>query len=223
MWPPTARPRPTWPCGCTWTTGGGQGCPIYVRTGKRLPARVTEVALQFRQVPLPPLRPAGAAATSGPTPSSSGSSPTRGSASSSGPRSPARSSTSARWPWTSPTPRPSPGTEAADGYERLIHDAMIGDATLFIRSDEVATGLAHRRPLPAGVVGAGRRRSTSTRPGHGARTWPTSWSSGPATNGATRSARPRPLRWTPGRAGRAGRARCAGSAGVNGRGRCSGR
>jgi len=29
------------------------------------------------------------------------------------------------------------GTEAADGYERLIHDAMVGDATLFIRSDEV--------------------------------------------------------------------------------------
>jgi glucose-6-phosphate 1-dehydrogenase len=29
------------------------------------------------------------------------------------------------------------GVEAADGYERLIHDAMVGDATLFIRSDEV--------------------------------------------------------------------------------------
>ena len=40
------------------------------------------------------------------------------------------------------------GVEAADGYERLIHDAMVGDATLFIRSDEVAAGLAHRRSLP---------------------------------------------------------------------------
>ena len=29
------------------------------------------------------------------------------------------------------------GVEAADGYERLIHDAMVGDPTLFIRSDEV--------------------------------------------------------------------------------------
>ena len=29
------------------------------------------------------------------------------------------------------------GEEAADGYERLLHNAMIGDATLFIRSDEV--------------------------------------------------------------------------------------
>ena len=48
------------------------------------------------------------------------------------------------------------GAEAADGYERLIHDAMVGDATLFIRTDEVAAGLADRRPLPAGVVGAGR-------------------------------------------------------------------
>ena len=29
-----------------------------------------------------------------------------------------------------------PGQQA-DGYERLLHDAMIGDATLFIRTDEV--------------------------------------------------------------------------------------
>ena len=29
------------------------------------------------------------------------------------------------------------GVEAADGYERLIHDAMVGDPTLFIRTDEV--------------------------------------------------------------------------------------
>ena len=29
------------------------------------------------------------------------------------------------------------GVEAADGYERLLHDAMVGDATLFIRTDEV--------------------------------------------------------------------------------------
>ena len=25
--PPTARPRPTWPSGCGWRTGGGPGCP----------------------------------------------------------------------------------------------------------------------------------------------------------------------------------------------------
>ncbi len=48
---PTARSRPTWPSGCTSTTGGGPGVPVYVRTGKRLPARVTEVALQFHEVP----------------------------------------------------------------------------------------------------------------------------------------------------------------------------
>ena len=26
-WPPTARPRPTWPCGCASRTGAGPGCP----------------------------------------------------------------------------------------------------------------------------------------------------------------------------------------------------
>ena len=43
------------------------GVPIYVRTGKRLPARVTEVALTFRQVPFL-LSTTGRAATCARTP-----------------------------------------------------------------------------------------------------------------------------------------------------------
>ena len=40
------------------------GVPFYIRTGKRLPARVTEVVLQFQQVPhLPFGRQPGAAAS----------------------------------------------------------------------------------------------------------------------------------------------------------------
>jgi len=35
------------------------GVPIYIRTGKRLPARVTEVALTFQGVPSSPSRRAG--------------------------------------------------------------------------------------------------------------------------------------------------------------------
>ena len=33
------------------------GVPVYVRTGKRLPTRVTEVAMQFRRPPQLPLFP----------------------------------------------------------------------------------------------------------------------------------------------------------------------
>ena len=33
------------------TTGAGPACPFYVRTGKRLPKRATEIAIQYREVP----------------------------------------------------------------------------------------------------------------------------------------------------------------------------
>ena len=111
------------------------GVPVYIRTGKRLPKRATEVALQFHRVPHLAFG-SRSPATCGPTCCCCASSPTRGSACASGPRSRARRSGSGRWAWTSATPRPSP-EPATDGYERLLHDVMIGDATLFIRTDEV--------------------------------------------------------------------------------------
>ena len=75
------------------------------------------------------------------------------------------------------------GAEAADGYERLLHDAMVGDATLFIRTDEVEQAWQIVDPFleawsePGGAL-------QPTRPGPGARTRPTCWSSGPVTCGA---------------------------------------
>ena len=33
------------------TIGAGPACPFYVRTGKRLPKRATEIAIQYREVP----------------------------------------------------------------------------------------------------------------------------------------------------------------------------
>ena len=64
--PPTAAPRPTWPCGCAVDNWRWAGVPVYVRTGKRLPARVTEVALQFHGSRTWPSR-ASWPATCGPT------------------------------------------------------------------------------------------------------------------------------------------------------------
>ena len=32
------------------------GVPFYVRTGKRLPKRATEIAIQYREVPAPPVQ-----------------------------------------------------------------------------------------------------------------------------------------------------------------------
>lgn len=112
------------------------GVPIYVRTGKRLPARVTEVALTFRDVPFllfdhrtsRDLRPNTLVLRI---------QPDEGVSLEFGAKVPGEHfhlrSVAMHFSYAEEFA----GTETADGYERLIHDAIIGDATLFIRSDEV--------------------------------------------------------------------------------------
>ena len=60
-------------------------------------------------------------------------------------------------------------TSPPEAYERLLHDALEGDHTLFIREDEVEHGWAAVEPVieapppitfyPAGTLGAGGRRA----------------------------------------------------------------
>ena len=112
------------------------GVPIFVRTGKRLPARVTEVALTFRQVPFllfdhrtsRDLRPNTLILRIQPDEGIT----LEFVAKVPGERFHIRS-VAMDFSYAEAFA----GAEAADGYERLIHDAMVGDATLFIRSDEV--------------------------------------------------------------------------------------
>ena len=51
-WRRTPRRRPTRRSSSRSTTGAGQGVPFYLRTGKRLPRRVTEIAIHFKRPPL---------------------------------------------------------------------------------------------------------------------------------------------------------------------------
>jgi len=112
------------------------GVPIYVRTGKRLPARVTEVALTFRQVPFllfdhrtsRDLRPNTLILRI---------QPDEGISLEFGAKVPGEKFHIRSVAMDFSYEEAFAGAEAADGYERLIHDAMVGDATLFIRSDEV--------------------------------------------------------------------------------------
>ncbi len=112
------------------------GVPIYVRTGKRLPARVTEVALTFRQVPFllfdhrtsRDLRPNTLILRI---------QPDEGISLEFGAKVPGEKFHIRSVAMDFSYAETFAGTEAADGYERLIHDAMVGDATLFIRADEV--------------------------------------------------------------------------------------
>jgi glucose-6-phosphate 1-dehydrogenase len=112
------------------------GVPIYVRTGKRLPTRVTEVALVFHSVPFlafdgilsRDLRPNSLILRI---------QPHEGIMLEFGAKTPGEAfrvqSVSMDFLYES-------GFQmlgVPDGYQRLLHDVMIGDATLFIRTDEV--------------------------------------------------------------------------------------
>ena len=111
------------------------GVPFYVRAGKRLPRRVTEVALQFTRVPHLPF----AAALSrglGPNTLVLRIQPDEGITLRFGAKVPGQSfevrSVSMEMEYDEEF-----GAEPAEAYERLLLDAMGGDPTLFIRSDEV--------------------------------------------------------------------------------------
>jgi glucose-6-phosphate 1-dehydrogenase len=112
------------------------GVPIYVRTGKRLPARVTEVALQFHNVPFlafdgelsRQLRPNTLVLHI---------QPNEGISLNFGAKVPGEAFRVQSVAMDFAYNTTFADTGEADGYPRLLHDAMCGDATLFIRTDEV--------------------------------------------------------------------------------------
>ncbi len=113
------------------------GVPFYVRCGKRLGARVTEIVIQFKQ---PPLRMFDWQDMGGAAPNqlilniqpNEGITLTFG-AKNQRPRTqiaPVRMQFSYQEAF---------GAEPPEAYERLLLDCLVGDATLFTRSDEVLT------------------------------------------------------------------------------------
>jgi glucose-6-phosphate 1-dehydrogenase len=109
--------------------------PFYLRTGKRLPKRVTEVALQFRPVPHLPFQ-ASQARGLGPNALVLRIQPDEGITLRFGAKVPGSSfvvrSVSMDFLYGAAFLE-----EAPEAYERLLLDALIGDPTLFIRTDEV--------------------------------------------------------------------------------------
>jgi glucose-6-phosphate 1-dehydrogenase len=110
------------------------GVPFYLRTGKRLPKRTTEIALQFKQAPHLLFR----RSMQGLDPNSLvvHIQPDEGTT----------IKVASKIPGPLMRVRPvnmdfrygtSFGVEPADAYERLLLDAMLGDSTLFTRRDEV--------------------------------------------------------------------------------------
>ncbi len=121
------------------------GVPIYIRTGKRLPKRLTEVALQFKAVPHLAF-PKEAATGLNPNALVMRIQPDEGVTLRFGAKVPGQAfmvrdvlmdfSYGAAFL-----------EEPPDAYERLLLDAMVGDPTLFIRSDEVDTAWGVVQPL----------------------------------------------------------------------------
>jgi glucose-6-phosphate 1-dehydrogenase len=111
------------------------GVPIYIRTGKRLPRRTTEVVMEFQQPPHLPLLPSEAA-TLGPDALVARVQPDEGLSLRFGAKVPGHEfrirKASMDFSYSAGY-----GPPRDDAYERVILDALIGDATLFIRADEV--------------------------------------------------------------------------------------
>ena len=111
------------------------GVPFYVRTGKRLPKRMTEVAMEFQRVPHLPFA-AGQTEGLGPNALVLRIQPDEGITLRFGAKVPGQvlrlRTVSMDFSYEAAFLE-----EAPDAYERLLLDAMIGDPTLFIRSDEV--------------------------------------------------------------------------------------
>ncbi|MCT7950457.1 glucose-6-phosphate dehydrogenase [Ancylothrix sp. C2] len=111
-----------------------KGVPFYMRTGKRLPKKVSEIAIQFREVPYLIFQ--SAAQQASPNVLTLRIQPNEG--------------ISLRFEVKTPgiTLRTRPvdmdfsygstfGKTSGDAYDRLLLDCMLGDATLFTRADEV--------------------------------------------------------------------------------------
>jgi glucose-6-phosphate 1-dehydrogenase len=109
--------------------------PFYVRTGKRLPARVTEVALQFQRPPHFPI-PTGQLTELEADALILRIQPNEGISLRFGAKVPGHSfrvrTASMDFSYDRTFPEESP-----EAYERLLLDALLGDPTLFIRTDEV--------------------------------------------------------------------------------------
>ncbi|MDB4951799.1 MAG: glucose-6-phosphate 1-dehydrogenase [Gemmatimonadetes bacterium] len=129
------------------------GVPFYLRTGKRLPAKVSEVVVRFRPAPHPILD-----VVQGDRPSPNALvlrvQPEEG----------ISLFFEAKVPGLSGPLQPVSmdfdyarafGTESPEAYERLLLDSMLGDATLFARKDEVEAAWALVTPILDAWAAAG--------------------------------------------------------------------
>jgi glucose-6-phosphate 1-dehydrogenase len=121
------------------------GVPFFLRTGKRLPRRVTEIAVEFKRVPHLMFQGAGQMEPA-PDVISIRIQPDEGIAIRFAAKVPG-ARTQLRTVRMEFLYGASFGESGPDAYERLILDAMLGDPTLFTRRDEVEAAWAILQPI----------------------------------------------------------------------------
>jgi glucose-6-phosphate 1-dehydrogenase len=121
------------------------GVPFYVRTGKRLAQRVTEVSMQFQAVPHLPFAPAEARGLQ-PNSLVLRIQPDEGITLTFGAKVPGQGFTVRSVDMDFSYARAF-SERPHDGYERLLLDALIGDPTLFIRADEAESAWRVCQPI----------------------------------------------------------------------------
>ncbi|MDE2485527.1 MAG: glucose-6-phosphate dehydrogenase, partial [candidate division NC10 bacterium] len=136
------------------------GVPFYLRTGKALPKRVTEVTIQYKQPPLLLFQHAAHVGHEAqdivePNRLTLRIQPDEGISLRVGlkPPGPHISLVPARLGFSY---REAFGVEPVEAYERLLLDCMLGDSTLFIRRDEVESAWALVTPILEAWTAAGR-------------------------------------------------------------------
>jgi len=141
------------------------GVPFYIRTGKRLPKRSTEVTIQFKRVPYQLYKPSEITGLQ-PNRLTIRIQPDEGISLKFGAKIPGAarhlSSVDMNFSYTTAF-----GIESPDAYERLIADCMVGDSTLFIRRDEVE---ASWRIIDA-IINAWKNMPTTNIHPYAAGTW----------------------------------------------------
>ncbi|HVT94982.1 MAG TPA: glucose-6-phosphate dehydrogenase [Bryobacteraceae bacterium] len=119
--------------------------PFYVRTGKKMPARVTEIAIQFRRAPFVLFRKTSVEGLH-PNRLVLHLQPDEGISLSFGAKIPGTvvrmGDVNMEFHYEDYF-----GTTPSTGYERLLYDCMLGDATLFQRSDMVETAWGVVAPI----------------------------------------------------------------------------
>jgi glucose-6-phosphate 1-dehydrogenase len=141
------------------------GVPFYMRSGKRLPRRVTEIAMQFKQVPLSLF---GARNYAGDAPNLLvlNIQPDEGITLSFGAKVPGSvlriEPVKMEFGYESTF-----GGEPPEAYERLLQDCLTGDATLFTRTDEVCEAWEYT----SGVIDSWSQQPLRNLPVYEAGTW----------------------------------------------------